>query len=172
MPPRSTAGRPHDESRRSDAVDKTRVVEIRQVELDDPVVAPLLAALGNEYQRRYDTTAELAMTAPHEFTPPAGRFLVALDGDLTVAGGGFRYHDDRTCEIKRMWVHPSHRRQGLAVRILTELESLATSAGYRRVVLETGPRQPEAEALDAACGYTRTVAYGPWPNAIAYAKEL
>jgi len=153
-------------------VNETRFVEIRQVELDDAVVAPLLAGLEDEYRRRYGTTAELAMTASAEFTPPAGRFLVARDGDLTVAGGGFRRYDAERCEIKRMWVRPSHRRRGLAVRILTELESLAVAVGYRRVVLETGPQQPEAQALYATCGYVRAEAYGPWPNAIAYAKDL
>jgi polar amino acid transport system permease protein len=147
-------------------------MEFLLVEYDDRRVVPLLAGLGDEYGRRYGTTTELALTATEEFTPPKGSFLIAIDGALTVAGGGFRRHSEKTCEIKRMWVHHAYRRRGLAAEILTRLEAVALSVGYLHVVLETGPSQPEAKALYETSGYVRRNPYGPWPRAIAFAKEL
>ncbi|MFE1316927.1 GNAT family N-acetyltransferase [Kitasatospora phosalacinea] len=39
-------------------------------------------------------------------------------------------------------------------RVLAELEAAAREAGYRRILLTTGPRQPEARGLYLAAGYT------------------
>jgi polar amino acid transport system permease protein len=38
--------------------------------------------------------------------------------------------------------------------VLAELERTAAAAGYRRLYLTTGPRQPEAKGLYLAAGYT------------------
>jgi hypothetical protein len=72
-----------------------------------------------------------------------------------VAGGAFRRHrDPGTAEVKRMWTAASHRRQGLARRVLAELEAHAAARGYSRMYLTTGARQPEAKALYLAAGWT------------------
>jgi putative acetyltransferase len=63
-------------------------------------------------------------------------------------------------EVKRMYVDPRCRGQGLARRLLALLEGEAVQAGCRQLMLETGPRQPEALALYDACGYTRRGPFG------------
>jgi GNAT superfamily N-acetyltransferase len=68
-----------------------------------------------------------------------------------------------TAEFKRIWTHDAHRRRGLARRVLAELELRATRAGYARVYLSTGPRQPEAVALYRVTGYAEL----PDPGAAA-----
>jgi GNAT superfamily N-acetyltransferase len=147
-------------------------MELRQVRLSDGLVAPLLAGLDQEYFHRYGTNDELRLAPVEDFDPPSGRFLVLVDGGVTAAGGGFRPHGDGVCEVKRMWTSPDYRRQGLAVRILVALERAAESAGYVRLVLETGPRQPEAAALYERRGYTRIPAYGRYPEALAFTTDL
>ena len=107
-----------------------------------------------------------------EFDPPDGLFIVLMDGPTTAAGGGFRRYDQRTCEVKRMWTSPQYRRDGLATRVLRSLEGAAWEAGYAYVVLETGPRQPEAEALYAGRGYSRIEVYGHYPDAKAFRLDL
>jgi GNAT superfamily N-acetyltransferase len=72
-----------------------------------------------------------------------------------VTGGAFRRFDDQTAELKRIWTDSGHRRRGLARALLDELEAEITVRGYRRVYLTTGDRQPEAEALYLATGYTK-----------------
>ena len=53
-----------------------------------------------------------------------------------------------------MWTHPQRRRQGLAVRVMHELEAQAARQGYRRLYLTTGSRQPEAIQLYLSLGFT------------------
>jgi GNAT superfamily N-acetyltransferase len=147
-------------------------MELRRVRLSDALVAPLLAGLAAEYQARYGANDELSRAQASEFEPPGGGFFVLLDAGVTAAGGGFRPHAEGVCEVKRMWTNPVYRRQGLAARILDALEEAATGAGYRGLVLETGPRQPEAAALYEGRGYRRIPFYGHYPQALAFAVDL
>jgi GNAT superfamily N-acetyltransferase len=147
-------------------------MELREVRLSDGLVVPLLSGLEEEYQRRYGSNDELRRAHVEEFDRPGGLFLVLVDGPITAAGGGFRSHSEGVCEVKRMWTNREYRRQGLAARILRALEEAAASAGYIRLVLETGPRQPEAAALYERHGYTRVPTYGHYPEALAFATDL
>jgi GNAT superfamily N-acetyltransferase len=148
------------------------MMEMRRVRLSDVEVAPLLAGLTHEYDTRYGENIEMTRATEGDFDPPSGLFLVVVDGATTAAGGGFRRHDAGTCEVKRMWTHPDYRRRGLAARVLGALEDAARDAGYTRLILETGPRQPEAEALYARRGYSRIAFYGHYPEARAFRLEL
>ena len=147
-------------------------MELRWVALSDSEVEPLLAGLAQEYDARYGENVEMSGASQDEFEPPSGLFVVLMDGAVTAAGGGFRRHDTTTCEVKRMWTHPDYRRRGLAARILRALEDAAREAGYSRLILETGPRQPEAEALYASRGYVRIECYGHYAEARAFTLDL
>jgi GNAT superfamily N-acetyltransferase len=147
-------------------------MEVRRVRLSDSVVEPLLLGLADEYDTRYGENTEMTRASEDEFDPPTGLFIVLMDGPTTAAGGGFRRHDENTCEVKRMWTNPHYRRRGLATGVLRTLEADAWEAGYTHLVLETGPRQPEAEALYARRGYTRIDAYGHYAEARAFGLDL
>lgn len=136
--------------------------QIIDTTLFDPVARPLLDALQLEYTIRYrefrpDSTAsaneELLRYPPELFLPPEGAFIVVVRDGETVGGGAFKRYDATTAELKRIWTHASLRRQGLARRVVEELELRAVRQGYRRAYLTTGFRQPEAEALYAKTGY-------------------
>jgi len=147
-------------------------MEIRRVRLSDEVVEPLLAGLTDEYDTRYGENIEMTRANTEEFDPPGGLFVVLMDGSTTAAGGGIRRVDADTCEVKRMWTSPQYRRRGLASRVLGALEVGAYEAGYSRVILETGPRQPEAEALYSGLGYHRIDFYGHYPEALGFGLDL
>jgi GNAT superfamily N-acetyltransferase len=147
-------------------------VQLRSVRLGDPAARPVLDGLEQEYERRYGSGDEMARTREEDFDPPAGLFLVIVDGAMTAAGGGYRFHADGVCEVKRMWTDPAYRRRGLAWRVLGALEEEAAGAGYRRLVLETGPLQPEAAALYERRGYRRTSVFGPYEQALAFDTDL
>ena len=55
--------------------------------------------------------------------------------------------------LKRIWTKSSLRQQGLAARVVQELERRALLAGYSRIYLTTGFRQPEAVRLYLSQGY-------------------
>ena len=59
--------------------------------------------------------------------------------------------------------------------MLAALEQAATDLGYRRLVLETGPKQPEAVALYAAAGYVPVTPFGyyaSYPGVHSLGKNL
>ena len=53
-----------------------------------------------------------------------------------------------------MWTHSQWRRQGLACKVMAELEAQVQRQGYRRIYLTTGFRQPEAVGLYQGLGYS------------------
>lgn len=148
--------------------------------LDGPLAQPLLTGLAAEYAQRYDSTEQAILTwlrdhPAAEFAPPDGGLLIGLLDGVAVTGGGFCRFDAQTAELKRIWTDDAHRRRGFAAALLGELEAAIIARGYRRVYLMTGDRQPEAEALYHATGYTRLAA--PLPSTapvypLAFAKEL
>lgn len=140
------------------AVDPARDLVVRPLSYDDPVVRALEAELQTEYVDRYGGEDDTPV-GDGQFDPPDGLFLVGFLGSEPVASGGFRRYDD-VAEIKRMYVPEHHRREGLARRLLAELEVHASAAGYRRTVLVTGLRQPEAIALYESSGYEPVVPFG------------
>lgn len=147
-------------------------VKIVRVRLGDPEVAPLLAGLRHEYEVRYGPGDAADDVPAAEFDPPSGAFVVLRDGDTTVAGGGIRRFDDATAEVKRMWTNPAYRRQGHALTVLAELESIASGLGYRRVRLETGYAQPEALAMYRRLGFVEIGNYGHYESAIGFERTL
>ena len=132
---------------------------VRALAYGDAVVRALEAELQQEYVERYGGVDESPVD-PAQFAPPHGVFLVGFAGAEPVASGGFRRHDDEVAEIKRMYVVEDRRGVGYARRLLAELERRAGEAGYVRVILETGLRQPEAVALYESSGYSPIPGFG------------
>lgn len=101
--------------------------------------------------------------------------VVAYLNDEPAGCGAFKEYQPDVVEIKRMYVPPAHRQQGVAQAVLAELERWAGELGYTATVLETGRRQPEAIALYHRCGYTDTPNYGQYigvENSVCMRKAL
>lgn len=127
----------------------------------DPRAQPLLDELAFEYDSRYGDVLrepgeprEMERYPAHLFAPPHGNFVLLVRDGVAVGGGAFMRHDARTAELKRMWTHSALRRQGLASKVLLELEAQVRRQGYERIYLTTGFRQPEAVGLYLGHGYT------------------
>jgi GNAT superfamily N-acetyltransferase len=129
-----------------------------QFEACDPEAAPateLLAEMRDELNEVYGVSDRLdnPKLEPDELRPPLGGYLVGWVGRQAVAGGGVRFLADGLGEIKRMFVRPGARSQGVAGQLLAALEDLAVTLGYTAVRLDTGPRQPHAMTLYRRSGY-------------------
>lgn len=92
-----------------------------------------------------------------------------------VASGAMKEFEPGTMEIKRMFVYPEKRGQGIGTAVLKELEKWAKELSYRRCVLETGKKQPEAIALYLSNGYYQIENYGQYAgidNSVCFEKWL
>jgi GNAT superfamily N-acetyltransferase len=148
--------------------------EIQPRSYDDPDVQRMVTEVQALYVDQYGGPDAAAVDAA-EFAPPAGRFFVGLLDGVPVAIGGWRKLPDGQAEIKRMYVSPTARRRGLARRLLAELERTVAAAGIEQVVLNTGPRQPEAIAMYEHAGYRPIDGFGHYacePDALFFAKAL
>jgi putative acetyltransferase len=67
-------------------------------------------------------------------------------------------------EVKRMYVRPQARGQGLARRLIEALENKAMERGCRTFMLETGPTMQEALILYERLGYERRGPFGDYPD--------
>jgi DNA-binding MarR family transcriptional regulator/GNAT superfamily N-acetyltransferase len=96
---------------------------------------------------------------------PDGAFLLLRSDGATVGCGGVQRVDDRTGEIKRMWIDPDWRGLGLGRRLLDRLEEVARAHGRERVVLDTNSVLLEAISLYERSGYRPVDRYNDNPYA-------
>ena len=148
-------------------------VEIRPARPDEAPGAELLGEFYAEISALYpDWSPELGSTASvADMLPPGGRFVVAYIDGRPAGCGTVKRFDDRTGEIKRIYIRPDARGHGLARRILAALEDAAAEIGYERVCLDTGARQPAAQALFRSSGYREIPDYNGNPWAAAWFEK-
>jgi GNAT superfamily N-acetyltransferase len=149
-------------------------IEIRVARFDDPDVQKLVADALADLAARYGGSGDDTPVSPSDFAPPAGVFLVAVqDGEL-IGCGGWRSHG-ADAELKRMYTAPAARGRGVARQVLAALEESARSHGRRRLILETGDRQPEAIALYTRSGYALIDNFGYYrdePGVLSFGRNL
>lgn len=90
--------------------------------------------------------------------------IVAYDGDQPVGCGAVKQFSADSMEVKRMYVPPQHRGKGIASLVLKELENWCRELNYKRCILETGKKQPEAIELYKKNNYTIIPNFGQYEN--------
>ena len=87
-------------------------------------------------------------------------FAVARNEEGKAVGCGAIVVGPEFGELKRMFVRPENRGQGVAAKLLQFLEAQAAAGGCTTFMLETGPSQPEALSFYARSGYERRGPFG------------
>lgn len=101
--------------------------------------------------------------------------VVAFENENPVSCGALKEYDEESVEIKRMYTIPEIRGKGIARIILNELENWATELSFKKCILETGIKQPEAIKLYQKCCYERIENYGQYAaikNSLCFEKQL
>jgi putative acetyltransferase len=101
--------------------------------------------------------------------------VLAYEDGKPMGCGAIKEYGPDTAEIKRMYVPPRCRKKGIASAVLSELEKWAVELSFRRCILETGKRQPEAIGLYRKSGYAVIPNYGQYAgteNSVCFAKNL
>ncbi|HUR04072.1 MAG TPA: GNAT family N-acetyltransferase [Nonomuraea sp.] len=130
---------------------------IEERSVADAGLTGLLDAALAELVRRYGAEGRSVVKA-------GARYLVAYAGGQAAGCGAIQPAGSDTGELKRMYVAPEFRGQGIARMLLAALEGLAGAMGYQTVRLATGVKQPEAIALYEDSGYVRVEPYGMYTN--------
>ncbi len=131
-------------------------IEFRPAEAGDEPGAELLRAMRDEIAALYPIGLDapgMPSATPADLGPPGGTFLIGWQNGVAVCCGGVKRLPDGACEIKRMYVVPAARRQGIARALLGALEDAARGLGYSIARLDTGPKQPHAQAMYEAASY-------------------
>ena len=101
--------------------------------------------------------------------------IVAYEEGEAVGCGAIKKYSDEIIEIKRMYVVPHKRGQGIASRILKELELWAKELYFKKCILETGKKQPEAIGLYIKNNYITIPNFGQYEkvdNSVCFEKTI
>ncbi|WP_345761168.1 GNAT family N-acetyltransferase [Diaminobutyricibacter sp. McL0608] len=142
---------------------------IVRVDWHDERAVALRAAMDEEISPRYADLAEIADTeraaeVAAAFAIDPGDIIVTylvLDGDTPVAHAALRSLRGEW-ELKRLVTLPDFRGRGLSRALIAAVEDDVASRGGRRLILQTGNRQPEAVRLYEGLGFTRIPVYEPY----------
>jgi DNA-binding MarR family transcriptional regulator/GNAT superfamily N-acetyltransferase len=151
-------------------------VAIRDADPDDPAA---LACVGAYYRLLAEKVPgtrpdmfTLPLTDAPKYRPPEGAFLIAWSDDLPIACVSLRPLEPGVAEVKRLWVDPIARGQGLARRLMRQIEARARDLGHDRLKLDSNTVLTEAIALYRSDGWQEIAPYTGAPANIWMAKRL
>jgi len=107
---------------------------------------------------------------PGDYARPFGNVLLALWRGEPAGCVALRPLDDRACEMKRLFVRPAQRRQGIGRELAREAIDEARRIGYQWMRLDTAPGMNEAQALYRSLGFRTAAPY--YPNPIPGARYM
>lgn len=141
---------------------------------DQPDVIQLIAELDAYQETLYPPESRHLLDLA-SLCRPNVVFAVARDPQGVAIGCGSIVLGSEYGEVKRMYVHPGSRGRGVADEVLALVESHAQRRGCDWLMLETGPKQPEAIAFYARHGYRRRERFGDYrddPLSVFMEKRL
>ncbi len=161
-------------------------VSFRTVPPDSPqarrVVERYFAELSDRFEGGFDVEAYTGgspVSRPDAAGDGAGGdsagglLLLGTRAGDPVACGALQPIGPGIAELKRMWVDPELRGQGVGRMLLAHLESLARKRGDRVVRLDTNKTLNEAIAMYERAGYRRIPRYNQNPYAhVWFEKQL
>lgn len=116
--------------------------------------------------------SELA-TLPGKYALPDGRLFLAFRGSNIAGCVALRKLDEKTCEMKRLFVRPAHQGLGLGVTLLRMVIAAARDIGYKRLRLDTyPPKMGKAVGIYEAHGFRQIGPYYDNPNPETLFMEL
>ena len=135
---------------------------------DSPDARACLQAYFAELDRRFEggfAPDPSVWAGAAELAPPTGLFLVARSGPEAVGCAGLRWIDADTAELRRMWVSPVIRGQGIARALLRAAEAATRDFGRSTLRLDTHAALAEAQALYNREGFTAVPRFNDNPYA-------
>jgi len=110
---------------------------------------------------------------PGSYAPPSGRLLLATARGQAAGCVALRALDPTSCEMKRLYVHPSFRESGLGRQLTQVIITEARATGYNSIRLDTiVGKMDDAIRLYRKLGFKEIDPYRANPVAGALYMEL
>jgi ribosomal protein S18 acetylase RimI-like enzyme len=135
-----------------------------------PAAIETVGALFREYARAlkvdlcFQNFEQELAELPGKYAPPAGRLLLARDGAEVLGCVALRPLAPNICEMKRLYVRPAFRRQGLGRRLAAASMEEGRRIGYHKMRLDTLASMKEAISLYESLGFRPIDPYYANPN--------
>ena len=118
------------------------------------VVETILAEYG--YEPDYQTSELDLAEFDSTYLESRGTFEVVVDEARKVVGtAALQVISDDTCKLRKMYLMPNVRGQGLGRKLLTHVVSKARELGFEMLTCETTHRMKEAIPLYESFGFRR-----------------
>lgn len=135
-------------------------VQIERATAPTDEVRALIGELDRELAEHYEEAQRHGLALDAIFQPHIRFFVARMNGSAVGCGGVALFAD--FAELKRMYVRPDARGQGVADSILGQLVSEAADAGRNVVRLETGTHQLAAIRFYERAGFQACDAFGAY----------
>jgi putative acetyltransferase len=112
----------------------------------------------------YQGIEEELASLPGKFAPPDGRLIMGVMAEQSIGCAALRHIDEQVCEMKRMFVLPQFRGQGIGKALARKLIEDARTIGYECMRLDTGNFLTTAIRLYESLGFERIEPYNDVPE--------
>jgi putative acetyltransferase len=133
---------------------------------DYPAIAELMRAFIRWHYQRHandramidgyfdDAAYEAELSAlPGYYAPPDGALLVAEQDGEVIGCVALKRLDEQRCEMKRLFVDARAHGTGAGQALAEAIVERARLIGYAKMMLDTGPKQIEAQSLYRKLGF-------------------
>lgn len=147
---------------------------------DLPEDLPAVRELFEEYGRSlgidlsFQGFDEELASLPGKYAPPHGAVIVARCDGTPCGCVALRRIDERTSEMKRLYVRPGNRGLRIGAELVTRIIEAAKARGYETMRLDTLPSMGSAVSLYRSFGFQEIepYIYNPIPGALFMEKSL
>jgi putative acetyltransferase len=108
------------------------------------------------------------------YSPPEGCIILAKQNGKTVGCVALKPIGEGVCEMKRLYVLPEARGEGLGRKLVNELISFARKSDYKSMKLDTVSKLKEAIVLYRSFGFVETspYVYNPLSDVLYFELQL
>jgi putative acetyltransferase len=125
----------------------------------------IIREMFNEYADSLDVDLSFqdfrneVASLPGDYAGPGGCMILAFAEQFVAGCVALRRIDETTCEMKRLYVRPPFRREGIGRKLSLKVMDFARAAGYQTMLLDTLPSMKEATSLYHSLGFKKRDAY-------------